>query len=422
MDQGELPPDRSEARRIAKMAKSFTLIDGELYKRATSGVLQRCIHIPQGRELIRDIHVGICGHHAAPCTLVGNAFRQGFYWPTAVADASEVVRTCEGCQFYARKTNLSAHALQMIPVTWPFAVWGLDIIGPLRKAPGGFTHLLVVVNKFSKCVEVHPITNLRAEQAVSFFTDIIHRFGVPNSIITDNGSQFTGRKFLEFCDKYHIHVDWAAVAHPQTNGQVKLANGMILQGLKPRIFDRLNKSGRKWLQELPVVVWSHRTTPSRATGFTPFFLVYRAEAVLPVPTDFEYGSPKVKSYDEGANQRAREDSLDQLDEARTVALMHSARYQQALRWYQARKIRRRDFHEEDIVLRLCQDNRGATSCHPHGRAPTSWSKCSSPALTSWQRRMARSSPTLGTSNSYVAFTLRKDFQVSFHYLHTQHPS
>jgi transposase InsO family protein len=112
---------------------------------------------------------------------------------------------------------------------------------------------LVAIDKFSKWVEVHPITNLRAEQAVTFFTDIVYRFGVPNSIITDNGSQFTGRKFLEFCDKFHILVDWAAVAHPQTNGQVERANGMILQGLKPRIFDRLNKSGRKWLQELPAL-------------------------------------------------------------------------------------------------------------------------------------------------------------------------
>jgi transposase InsO family protein len=111
----------------------------------------------------------------------------------------------------------------------------LDIVGPLLKAPGGYTHLLVAVDKFSKWIEACPITNLRAEQAMSFFTDIIHRFRVPNSIITDNGSQFTGRKFLEFCDKYYIRVDWVAVAHPQTNGQVERANGMILQGLKPRI-------------------------------------------------------------------------------------------------------------------------------------------------------------------------------------------
>jgi transposase InsO family protein len=74
-------------------------------------------------------------------------------------------------------------------------------------------------------VEVRPI---RIEQAVSFFIDIIHRFGVPNSIITNTGSQFTDRKFLEFCDKYHIRVDWAAIAHPQTTGQVERANGMIL--------------------------------------------------------------------------------------------------------------------------------------------------------------------------------------------------
>jgi transposase InsO family protein len=212
-------------------------------------------------------------------------------------------------------------------------MWGLDIVGPLRKAPGGYTQLLVVVDKFSKWIEAHPITNLRSEQVVSFFTNIIHRFEVPNSIITDNGSQFTGRKFLEFCDNHHIRVDWASIAHPQTNGQVECANGMILQGLKPRIFDRLNKSGRKWIQKLSSVIWSLRTTPSRATGFTSFFLVYGAEAVL--PTDLEYGSPRLRGYEEESNQRAPEDSLDHIDEAHDVAMMHSARYQQALQQYQA---------------------------------------------------------------------------------------
>jgi hypothetical protein len=117
-------------------------------------------------------------------------------------------------------------------------------------------------------------------------------------------------------------------------------------------------------------VWSLRTTPSRATGFTPFFLVHGTEAVL--PTDLEYGSPRVRGYDEGANQRAREDSLDQLDEARLVALMHSVRYQQSLRLYQARKVRRWDFSEGDLVLRLRQDNRGRHKLSPHGRDPTSW--------------------------------------------------
>ena len=118
-------------------------------------------------------------------------------------------------------------------------------------------------------------------------------------------------------------MDWSAVAHPQTNGQVERDNGMILQGLKPRIFNKLNKFGQRWLTELPSVIWSLRTTPSIATGFTPFFLVYGAEAIL--PTDLEYGSPRLKAYQEQQNQRAREDSLDQVDEARDVALLHSAR-------------------------------------------------------------------------------------------------
>jgi transposase InsO family protein len=64
---------------------------------------------------------------------------------------------------------------------------------------------------------------------------------VPNTIITDNGTNFTSKKFLEFADGYGIRIDWASVGHPRTNGQVERANGMVLQGLKPRIFDQLNK-------------------------------------------------------------------------------------------------------------------------------------------------------------------------------------
>jgi hypothetical protein len=95
----------------------------------------------------------------------------------------------------------------MIPITWPFAVWGLDLVRPLQKAPGGFTHLFVAIDKFPKWIQVRPITRIKAKQAVLFFTDIIHQFGVPNSIITDNDTQFTGRKFLDFCDRHHIRVD-----------------------------------------------------------------------------------------------------------------------------------------------------------------------------------------------------------------------
>jgi transposase InsO family protein len=101
------------------------------------------------------------------------------------------------------------------------------------------------IDKFSKWIEVRPLTSIRSELAVAFFTNIIRLFGVPNSIITDNGTQFTGKKFLDFCEDHHICVDWAVVAHPMTNGQVERANGMILQGHKPRIYNDLNKFGKR---------------------------------------------------------------------------------------------------------------------------------------------------------------------------------
>jgi hypothetical protein len=152
-----------------------------------------------------------------------------------------------------------------------------------------------------------------------------------------------------------------------SNGQVERANDMILQGLKPRIYNDLNKFGKRWMKELPSVVWSLRTTPSRATGFMPFFLVYGAEAVL--PTDLEHGSPRTRAYNDQSNQVSRKDSLDQLEEARDKALLHSARYQQSLRRYHARGVRPRDLQVGDLVLRLRQDARGRHKLTPPWEGP-----------------------------------------------------
>ena len=74
--------------------------------------------------------------------------------------------------------------------------------------------MLVTIDKFTKCIEARPISVIKFEQAMLFFLDIVHCFGVPNSIITDNGMQFIRKKFLQFYDEYHIWVNWATMAHP----------------------------------------------------------------------------------------------------------------------------------------------------------------------------------------------------------------
>ena len=90
----------------------------------------------------------------------------------------------------------------------------------------------------------------------------------------------------------------------------------------------MNKFGAWWVAELPVVLWSLRTTPSRAIGYTPFFMVYGSKAVP--PTDLDYGAPRIRAYDEQGAKASHEDAMDQLDEARDIALLRSAKYQQAV--------------------------------------------------------------------------------------------
>jgi hypothetical protein len=189
------------------------------------------------------------------------------------------------------------------------------------------------------------VAKIRSEEVVEFFTDIIYRFRIPNSIITDNDTVFTGKKFLKFCDDNKICMDWAVVAHPRNNGQAERANDMILRGLKPWIFRRLEKFRERWVTELPSVLSSLRTMPSWSTGSTPFFMVHGSEAVLPI-----YDSPRVRAHTEEENQVALEDAINQLDEARDVVLLHSARYQQALRCYHERNIHERQFQVGDLVL------------------------------------------------------------------------
>jgi IS30 family transposase len=166
---------------------------------------------------------------------------------------------------------VSSHQLHTIPITWYFSTWGLDLVAPFKKAKGGFTHIFVAVDKFMKWIEVKPATSITTAMAVEFIKEIRYKFCVPNNIITDNRTQFTAREFKDFFADLGIKVNYASVSHPQGNGQVVHSNGMILQGLKPGIFDRLRPYAGKWVKELPSVLWAFRTTPSCATGHTLWY-------------------------------------------------------------------------------------------------------------------------------------------------------
>ena len=184
--------------------------------------------------------------------------------------------------------------------------------------------MFVTIHKFTKWPEVTDMRKVTAQSAIKFLEKLVCHFGVPARIITDNGTQFTSRAFMQYVRALGCKISFASVAHPRSNGQVERANAEVLRGLKTITFDKLQKCGRRWIDELPVVLWSLRTTPHRATGQTPFSLVYGAEAVI--PTELIYGLARVLAYDEVAQEQHQRDDVVLLEENRLRAATRDARY------------------------------------------------------------------------------------------------
>ena len=147
-----------------------------------------------------------------------------------------------------------------------------------------------------------------------------------------------------------IKLDYGSVYHPQTNGQVKRANGLIMSGIKPRLVRSLRESNKHWVKELDSILWGLRTTPNRMTGYAPFFMVYGAEAVL--PCDIIHDSPRVRMYEEKEAKLDRQDDLDGLEEEHDIAKACSAFYQQRVMHYQSREVRAKTYNVGELVLRL----------------------------------------------------------------------
>jgi transposase InsO family protein len=128
------------------------------------------------------------------------------------------------------------------------------MIGPFKKAQGGYTHVLVALDKFTKWIEYKPIASLTLAKVVEFIQEIIFRFGIPNIIITNIGSNFTGVEFFNFCEQRCIQIKYVSVAHPRANGKVERANEMILEALRKKVFDKHGKLAGKWIRELSYVI------------------------------------------------------------------------------------------------------------------------------------------------------------------------
>ncbi|VFQ92783.1 unnamed protein product [Cuscuta campestris] len=313
IEDGVAPEDPQEAHLLRMSAPTYKVHDGVLYKRSYNGVLLRCLMAAEAKALMEEIHEGVCAAHQGPYSISRRAIIQGFFWPTMRKDCEEYLRKCPTCQQFKNMPGRPATNYTPISSVIPFSRWGIDIVGALPKEVGQARWIVVAIDYFTKWVEAEPLAGITGRQMIDFFgTNILCRFGVPKQIISDNGTQFEEAEFQDFLKTWGIQHTKVSVAYPQANGQVENVNRTIISGIKKKLLSE----GSKWVDELPRILWTYRTTPRRATGDTPFGLAYGfevwapAEAVIPTRREIEY-DPEVNEQNQAVELNFVEERMDE---------------------------------------------------------------------------------------------------------------
>ncbi|GFZ01679.1 hypothetical protein Acr_15g0002880 [Actinidia rufa] len=346
LQNGILPKEKLQARRLQYRSAKFCIFNGKLYKRSFSGPLLKCLRPEEAEYVLKEIHEGICGNHSGARSLAKKTIRQGYFWPTMERDATAYVKRCDKCQRFAPVSHLP-HT-EMVPMSspWPFAQWGIDILGPLPQAPLQRKFLIVAIDYFTKWIEAQPLAKITEKNTRDFiWKHLVCRFGIPKVIISDNARQFDNDRFRLFCSDLAISHHFSSPGHPQANGQVEVTNRTILRNLKAR----LERSKSEWADDLPSILWAYHTTSRIPTGETPYSMVFGTESVIPV----EIGMPSFRTlnFDKNGNEGELRLNLDLLDEKREIAELRQAAYKNRIAKYYNERVKHQSFLPGDLVLR-----------------------------------------------------------------------
>ena len=195
-------------------------------------------------------------------------------------------------------------------------------MGPLPQGKKQLKFLLIVIDYFSKWVEAEALAMITEAKVRSFvWKNIVCRFGIPQTFISDNGRQFDNQGFRSFCLSLGIKNKYSSSGHPQANGQTDVTNRTLLKNIKAQL---VGAKGA-WPKELPSVLWAYRITTRTPTGETPFNLTYGTEEVIPI--EIGLTSLRKKFFDEHGNDDQLKLNLDCLDKVRDQASQRMARYQ-----------------------------------------------------------------------------------------------
>ena len=276
--------------------------------------------------------------------------RAGYYWPELFKDCYAWSKKCVKCALFVGKEKFSAMPLQPVQVSQPFMKWGLDFIGPINlPSSAGHRWVLTATDYFTRWTEAVALKDSNESAVLNFYEDIVTRFGVPESIISDNALAFVGFKITDWAVKHGIYLSTSSNYYPQGNGLAESTNKNLI-----RIFKRtMEENQRVWHSRLKAVLWVDRVTPKRSIGNSPYMLVYGKEARLPLSVELPALDliHQLQMFEEEDLMAIRYAKLMELDEVRRKA-MQTLEYQQlkTKRTFDRRSTPK-VFNEGDVVIK-----------------------------------------------------------------------
>nr|GEY09490.1 reverse transcriptase domain-containing protein [Tanacetum cinerariifolium] len=306
----------------------------------------RCVGPLQADYVIREIHEGSCSTHVGTRSMVAKAMRSGYYWPTMHRDVREMIHKCKDCQIHGPVPRHPQQPLNPITAPWPFYKWGIDITGPFPKGPGMVKFLIVAMDYFTKWIEAKVVAMITGSQVKKFVWDnIVCRFGLPGEIVSDNSKKFSGDPFKDWCEKLNIIQRFTSVKHPQSIGLIERANRSLGEGIKAH----LGEGKKNWLEELPHVLWAHRTIIKSSNEDNIFSLTYRTKAVI--PAEIRMPTYRTTVVDVVHNDEELRLNLDLLEERHERAVIRKAKAKLKMTKYYNARVRGVTFRPGDFVYR-----------------------------------------------------------------------
>jgi transposase InsO family protein len=243
------------------------------------GLLLKCLGDEEAKVAMEEVHEGLCGTHQSAQKMRWTLRRVGVYWSSMLGDCFKCYRGCESCQKFG--------AVQAVPTIMLHPIealalrgWGLDFKGEVHpSSTKGHIFVLVAIDYFTKWVEVVPLQNMTHRELIDFVMNhIVHRFGIPQNLTTDQGGAFMSRQFKEYTSSLGIKLLNSSTYYAQANGQAKASNKILIKLIKQKI----EEIPRSWHEVLSEALWAYRVSQHGAIKVTPFELVYGQEAMFPI--------------------------------------------------------------------------------------------------------------------------------------------